>query len=271
MYKQAGREQALRTLGLDKHASLITMLGDPLTTSGLVGGLALGKTVAMNAIARNAKHIPGVPTFARNIAGMGYRAAQQGRPLGAKPVRAFASAFSDPKLVDLYEGGYMLGHHVGPKGKELRHNMQDVAKYIDHPRINEYLDLAEEFAHAPTTRVQRALDYGATPISQVPGDARNAARNAANRAHIYATQTHPKQIAGDVAQVGRTVGNAALQTGRRLGQQAGQSLRQGANYLTTPVSQVGRDIGNVGRNVGAAAKRLVTNDPLPTPLWKQLP
>ena len=235
--------------------------------TGQAASLALGKTMFMNAITRNAKSIPGVAPLARGIAGMGYRAAQQGKPLGNKLVRGAASIMSDPKLVDLYEGGYMAGHHAGPEGKKFMRNLDDLRPYIGD-KGNELLDLAGSIP-TESTGIRRVLDAGATPVSQIPGHIRDAA----NRAHIYATQTPLRQMREDV--VGHAVKGGLRATGAAQSiatgvQHAGTSLRQGLNYLNTPVSQVGSDIRNTGRAIGNATKRMVTNDPLPEPAYKNM-
>jgi len=160
---ELGQRQAAIDLGLTKVAM------DPVT---LAGTLLAGKTLAMNAAVRHMHQIPGVKHLGQELVGMGYRAAQQGRPVGSPWVRNVASYVTDPKLVGMYEAGHTMGAQV-PKGSTeglsnlVSHYSQNLSP--DHKKM---FDMAKGIP-TESTGFRKVLDYGHTPVSQVPGDIKN--------------------------------------------------------------------------------------------------
>jgi hypothetical protein len=160
---ELGRQQAAVDLGFTKIAV------DPVT---LAGGLLAGKTLAMNAAVRHMHQIPGVKHLGQELVGMGYRAAQQGRPVGSPWVRNIASYVTDPKLVGMYETGHALGTNV-PRGgaKGIGDLLAQHTKTLS-PEHQKMFDMAKGIP-TESTGFRKVLDYGHTPVSQVPRDIKN--------------------------------------------------------------------------------------------------
>jgi len=160
---ELGQRQAASDLGLTKTAL------DPVTAAM---GLAAGKTLAMNFATRHMHQIPGIKHLGQELAGMGYRAAQQGRPVGSPWVRNAASYMTDPKLVGLYETGHALGAAVPPGSTE---GLGDLLTQHASTMSPEHQKMFNMVKGIPTesTGFRKVLDYGQTPVSQVPGDIKN--------------------------------------------------------------------------------------------------
>lgn len=161
--RDAGQQQALLDLGLTKVAV------DPVSAAV---GLATGKTLALNMAVRHMHQIPGIKHLGQEIAGMGYRAAQQGRPVGSPWVRNLASYVTDPKLVGLYETGHAVGSAVpkGPVTGLTSHLTQLTEKMA--PEQKKMVDMLQGIP-TQSTGFRKVLDYGHTPVSQVPRDIKN--------------------------------------------------------------------------------------------------
>jgi hypothetical protein len=160
---ELGQRQAAADLGLVKVAL------DPVT---MAAGLAAGKSVAMNVAMRHMHQIPGIKHLGQELIGMGYRGAQQGRPMGSPWLRNAASYMTDPKLVGMYEAGHTMGTQV-PKGSHAALGNL-ISQYTQNlsPEHKKMFDMAKGIP-TESTGFRKVLDYGHTPVSQVPGDIKN--------------------------------------------------------------------------------------------------
>lgn len=175
---QGGRNLALTKLGID-----------PIEMGGL---LAMGKIMTTNALNRWGMHFPPIRRIGQEIAGVGLRTAQQGKPMLSAPLRNIAAVAGDPKLVGLYETAHNIGSRikgvVGASTPLHEHHAQLNA--LEHA-VPDSKEFAAFVRGIPTqsTGIRKAIDYGFTPVSQVGTDIRNQGRRMITRARNRFTPT----------------------------------------------------------------------------------
>ena len=164
---EMGRNDALQKHGID--------LGSlAMTAAPYVVGAKAG-IMAHNQFLRHGHKIPGVQRLGQEIAGLGLRTGQQGKPMLSSPMRNALATF-DNGMMTAYERGHAAGagtrgmsavpgqtqlaqRQVGEAARSLP-GFQSTAKFI-------------EGIPTESTGWRKALDYGFTPVSQVGRDIRN--------------------------------------------------------------------------------------------------
>jgi hypothetical protein len=138
---------------------------DPMAVAGAMAG---GKIMMSNLLTRHGMHIPAVRRVGQEIAGVGFRTAQQGKPMLSRPFREAASLI-EPHAVGLYEHA----HQFGSAAASAPATAKNWASRLQQGADRRGAGMAQKFLSGVPTESKgwrKALDYGFTPVSQVGRD-----------------------------------------------------------------------------------------------------
>lgn len=134
----------------------------------IAGGLAAAKIMGANLLSRHGMALAPIRRIGQEVAGVGFRTAQQGKPMLSRPFREAVATVVDPKLVSAYEASHGVGSRITPQQvaaarqgiQSLTHQVPEVAQ---HAKFIEGIPLESK-------GLRRAVDYAFTPVGQVAKD-----------------------------------------------------------------------------------------------------
>lgn len=139
---------------------------DPVTAAGT---LAMGKIMLTNALGRHGMKLAPVRRLAQEVAGVGIRTAQQGKPMVGRGLREAAAIGIDPKLTSLYE----TAHHIGSKlrpGQLVAQRDQALHSLTRHlPDATQHANFIRGIP-LESRGVRKVVDYGFKPVGEVAQD-----------------------------------------------------------------------------------------------------
>lgn len=159
------RKKLVQYIGSEKQAV------DPVAVAG---GIAAAKIMGANLLSRHGMALAPIRRIGQEVAGVGFRTAQQGKPMLSRPMRELISTTVDPKLVGAYETAHAVGSRVAPhQVAQVRQGLSAAAEHA--PEVAKHVEFAKGIP-LESKGIRRVVDYGFTPVGQVARDIGGAAR-----------------------------------------------------------------------------------------------
>lgn len=168
----------------EKKAELEKEAIDPVS---LAGGLAGAKFLASNIMLRHGGKLGPIRRIGQELAGVGFRTAQQGKPMLSRPLREILAS-TEPHLVKAYENAHAAGRAIPATPGHVaaaKEGLQNVAKHF--PALSEGASFVQGIP-TESTGLRRVVDYGFTPVGQVARDIGGLAKRVISRPAVKTAQ-----------------------------------------------------------------------------------
>ena len=138
---------------------------DPIS---LAGGITAAKIMATNALNRHGMKLAPIRRLGQEIAGVGVRTAQQGKPMLSRPLREAMAIGLDPKLTGLYETAHHVGTKVHPgQIPQLKQGLGELTRHM--PDATQHAEFLKGIP-LESKGWRKAVDYTFKPVGEVASD-----------------------------------------------------------------------------------------------------